>query len=24
LDCESDTGIWNAYCEMEEIKNLRD
>ena len=24
LDCEPDTGIWNAYCEMEEIKNLRD
>ena len=24
LDCEPDTGIWNAYCEMVEIKNLRD
>ena len=24
LDCEHETGIWNAYCEMVEIKNLRD
>jgi len=24
LDCEHETGIWNAYCEMVEIKNIRD
>ena len=24
LDCEHETGIWSAYCEMVEIKNLRD